>query len=294
MNNSNSPWQCLDSIPRCSAPADIWKNYLGEQFPLFRAAFLQRGILVRQARATGEHCLQLNWHALGTALCAVFGLDRKSVDLPVPSTRQVGSWSSAAVPVILTNQTKCHLFRHVICELSLRLHTPYILLAPTSRHMNVNCQELLAHARAGFFALSSHVFMTGQGVLRLHESADELFRQFTPQPKEILDEDTTGKAFALLEALESSTTMKHPSATAIFRLYCIDALGVSAIARKCGCSRGTVMNRLAFIRNKTGADPDALRGTSGVFDNADKQVSDSRARYIHRKQLIDDTNEADG
>jgi len=76
--------------------------------------------------------LRLNWAKLGRAIGKAFGLDAGDNDFPIPNTRQIGSWSSEAVAVILTIQTERHLLRRVIPELALLLQRPFILFAPTS------------------------------------------------------------------------------------------------------------------------------------------------------------------
>jgi len=241
-----------------------------------------------------EIVLRLDWSKFGAALCGAFGLNRRERDLPIPGTRQIGSWSGGAVPVILTIQPDRNLFRHVICELALRLRAPFILFGPTSNHMDVSCHELLSNALAGFFPLSDHVLMTEHGILRLRGSAAELFRPFTPLSNETLDEDSTIKAFAFVKTLDPKKTFKHPSPATVFSYYCIDGLSISAIARKCRCSRGTIINRLKFIHKHTGVDPKATRRLSSSLGGGSEQSPDSRARYINRKRLIDDADESEG
>jgi hypothetical protein len=241
-----------------------------------------------------EIVLRLDWSKLGAALCDAFGLNRREMNLPISGTRQIGSWSGGAVPVILTIQTDRNLFRYVICELALRLRTPFILVGPTSNHMDVACHELLSNALAGFFPLSDHVLMTEHGSLRLRGSGAELFRSFTPPSNQTLNEDSTIKAFAFVKTLDPSKTFKHPSPATVFSYYCIDGLSISVIARKCRCSRGTIINRLKFILKHTGVDPKATRRLSISLESGSEQFSDSRARYINRKRLIDDANESEG
>ena len=53
------------------------------------------------------------------------------------------------------------------------------------------------------------------------------------------------------------------------------------------------MNRLACIRKKTGADPDAVRSLATPFESSYDQTSDTRARHIHRKRLINDSDDFD-
>jgi hypothetical protein len=57
------------------------------------------------------------------------------------------------------------------------------------------------------------------------------------------------------------------------------------VARKCRCSKGTVINRLKSIREKTRMEPDELRRFSSQFDKIEDDIRESKAAYIHRKRL---------
>jgi len=289
---NDCPWHCLELIAGCSAPAEVWQSHLGQKFELFRNAFLQPEPPGFSMQNPAGLPLRLNWVRLGNAISRAFGLQAKGADLPIPGTRQVSSWSDGTVPMILTIQTEPLMFRYVICELGIRLQTPFILLAPTSNHLDVACHELLARVRAGFFALSSHLLLTDQGILRMRMCPGNLFQQFTPEPKTPLDEETARSAFALVRALDHKRSMKYPSPATVFGFYCIDGFNISAIARKCHCSRGTVINRLKLIRRSTGVDPDAMRQLSSTFESARGRGSDSRARHIHRNSLADEAEDA--
>jgi hypothetical protein len=290
MTMNNSPWHCLELISGGSAPLEEWRNCLDADYEAFYGFFLEPDepkilALGKQQQMEASGRLRLNWNSLSAALCRIFNLQRRFIEMPIPGTRQVGSWSAEAVPVILTIQNESRMFRHVICELGLRLRAPFILLGPTSSFVDAACRELLANAQAGYFSLSAHALFEN-GVLRCCKAPGELFQQFTAQPKKALDEDTAHKAFALVKSLEHKRTMKHPSPVSVFGFYCIDGLSVSAIARRCQCSRGTIINRLHYIRKKTGADPNTIRQLSATFGNS-TQLSDSRARYIHPRSLIE-------
>jgi len=237
--------------------------------------------------------LQLNWGRLGRALCKAFGLDSKPADLALPNTRQIGSWSADAVPVALTMQTDRHVFRHVLAALALRLKTRFILFAPTADHLDAPCHELLAHAHAACFALSSHTRLSPHGALCSVQTPGELFAQFTPRPNDSSAEDATRKAFALVKALDVPKRLKRPSPGTVFSFYCIDGMSVAEVARKCRCSRGTVLNRLEFVRLKTGIDPIRVRRLSAQFESFEQRAPDSRARRTSAKGLIYDGVETD-
>lgn len=232
---------------------------------------------------------ELSWNKTARALCNVLALDHKPADLGLLNTRQIGSWSVDAVPVILTIQHERGWFRSVLLELIARLRQRFILLAPTAKNLDAVCVELLESANAGFFALDACLALTEQGTLRLTgaRAPGDLFAKFTPQPKD-LDESVATRAFALVQQLESDQPTKPPSALTVFRLYCIENLNVAQIARKCRCSRGTVRNRLGLIEARTGTNPDRLRKSSAHLDRIEASLSDSRASHIHRKSLIYD------
>jgi len=290
-------WQCVEEFSGRFAAAAIWRERLGRNFGPLRAALLDLetdplaacdrtgspGLQMHDG--TFEGFLQVNWTRLCKTISAAFGLNHKTIDLPLPATCQIGSWSTDAIPIILTVQAESRMFRHVICELAVRLRKPFILLGPTSSHIDVTCHELLANAGAEFFGLDSNTSITESGSLRLLKSPPELFARFTPAPTQPLDEDTTRKAFALVKALDNRKCLKKPSAVTVFSFYCIDGLNVSDIARRCHCSRGTILNRLNFIRKKTGTNPDNFRQLSRSMANSEDSLSNFRARQIHRKRL---------
>ncbi len=119
-----------------------------------------------------------------------------------------------------------------------------------------------------------------------------------PEPGEPMPEDVARRAFALVQQLDPQSRMKTPSVLTVFRLYCMEEMAADRIARKCGCSKGTVISRLRLIRQKTGVDPEALRRLSPHLEKMEQDMADSRAEHIHRKRMIydhdDGDSEADG
>jgi hypothetical protein len=238
--------------------------------------------------------LELSWTKLARALCHAFALDYKPADLGLLNTRQIGSWSADAVPVILTIQHERRWFRTVLLELLARLRRRFILLAPTAKNIDAVSHELLASSDGAFFSFDATVTLTAEGSLRLRGAVPgELFARFSPQPGDS-DEEIASRAFALVHQLASQGTRKEPSVMAVFRMYCIDGFSVSTIARKCDTSRMTVRQRLRLIEKKTGMDVDQLRKYSAHLEKAEASFVDSRASHIHRRNLIydeDDSNE---
>lgn len=110
-------------------------------------------------------------------------------------------------------------------------------------------------------------------------------------PAEPLPEDAARQAFALVKALDSETGIRRGSVYTVFRLYCLEGLSAEQVAKRCGCSKGTVINRLRRIERQTGLKPDRLRVHSGQFEAIEESLSDSRARRIHRRGALDQPDE---
>jgi hypothetical protein len=323
-----TPWEALECGGELSRVSATWQRWLGELHPAFAAAFLQRtevsarfypcplqcgcmhevihydpGDIAAVCRCDPPRCedlalaqedlacWEISWSKLGRALCHAFGLSRRPATLGPGNTRQIGSWSAAAVPLLLTLESEPHLFQGAINELAARLRGPFVLLAPTARNLTVPCLEALARAKAGFFDLASNALFTPEGMIRALQPPGELFAEFTPQPRQE-DQGVLQRAFALVKALDQENRGRPPTALAVFSLYCLDGLNVSQLARKARCSRGTILNRLRWIRRRTGLEPDRLRSLSGQFEELEDKMTDPRARRIYRRQMIqEDTQE---
>src|SRR5260221_11920955 len=213
MNLWSSLVESTDALP------SIWRERIGDQFPNFKAAFLDaslepaKSFLCRQCgcghdvtihgpgdivavcacdpwrcddlvlTAADIEILELNWPKLARALCRAFGLDAKTADFGLWKTAQIGSWSCDAVPVILTIQRERHHFQHVVAMLAARLRTKFILLAPTSDHLDPISLELLANVGAAFFPLETTVTLTQNSNLHPTKTPGELFIKFNPKPE---------------------------------------------------------------------------------------------------------------
>ncbi len=311
-------WHCLEDLYSLTQPAAVWQRELGPHYPAFRNGFLQRGTWITRsypcprdcgcAHEVVEHgpgdfaavcrcerwncddlrlgtedvvCWELSWRRLAGALCAALSLASQPADLGLRTTRQIGAWSSAAVPVVLTIQPEPRLFRQTLLELVSRLQSRFILLAPTARHLDAPCLELLGRVKAGFFDLGSCVRLMPGGPLQPLRTPGDLFMQFTAAPS-AEDGSMLERAFALAKALDGEVPL-HPTPLAVFRHYCQEGLNISQIARKFNCSRGTVLNRLKLIRQRTGMEPERLRRISAQVTAVEDELTDARARRIYRE-----------
>lgn len=103
-----------------------------------------------------------------------------------------------------------------------------------------------------------------------------------------VSEDVARSAFALLQKLELDAPLKAPSVLTVFRLYCVDGFSADRVARKCRCSKGTVMSRLRFIEERTGVKPEQFRAMSGHLQQVDDDLNASGAREIYRRGLANE------
>jgi len=80
------------------------------------------------------------------------------------------------------------------------------------------------------------------------------------KPTPVNDELATRlAAFQILDRFDSIHVTKPPTVLTIFRLYCVQRMTVTQVARRCRCSVGTVCNRLRLIQSKIGIHPAAIK-----------------------------------
>lgn len=318
--SSLPPWGALESIPGQKAVTALWRARLGEWFDDFKTVFLQPTNQLPHAYPCPLECgcwhevvyhgpeditavcrcdlcrcdpftltpadvrlWELRWAPLSRGLCRALGLDFKPAELNLYNTRQIGSWSAAAVPAIMTIQHDAPQFRQVVEALVARLRQPFILFTPTARHLDTGCQELLQGVKAGFFGLDSHVRFTAGGGLQAVHTPGELFAPFTSAPPEALEEGAARKAFALVKALDAAQPARKASLYTVFRLYCVEGLTVEQVSRRCRCARSLVFLRLGALRRKLGTDLRGMRQYSSHFERIEDSLADYRARRIHRE-----------
>jgi hypothetical protein len=324
-----NPWFTLEAVPGLIATETDWRQMIGQQFTAFKALCLQPSLFrvqwvpcpegcgchhlviqrhdgvgaVAVCRCNPTHCpdiplteadctaLEVNHERLGKALCKAFGFDPKHASLPVPNTFQFGSWSTDAVPAILTIQVQNSVFRRAVAELAALLRRPFILFAPTSDFLDAPAQSILENHRAGFFDLKTQVILTENGTLHPTRVPGELFARFTPEPKEI-DSDVATRAFALVIKLDTERPLPPPSLVTVFRLYCVAGLSMAQTARECKTSKPTVVRRLKLLQARIGMHPSKLRRFSPHFAKLQEDLRDDRARRVRARSLLGD--EEDG
>ena len=223
------------------------------------------------------------------ALCRALNLNAQFADLRLvngssnASTWQIGSWSTDAVPVILTIQPDTERIVRAIIELTGRFHQRrFILLGPTSRNLDAHCIDLLGRSGSEFFPLEANLVLTHNAILQCTRTPGELFAKFSPAPKEQIDDQMARQLFAMIRSLDAERGMRKAPPSMVLRLYCIEELEANEIARRLKCARSLIYSRLGLLRRKLGRDPAELRRYSTHFEQIEASMSDSRARSGYR------------
>ena len=321
-------WRALEALLGPAGVSAEWRPYVGDGFDVIGAKFLQRASAPAQSYPCPRDCgchhkivrhddgrimgicdceswncddlslteadltvYELNWKKLGRAVAAAFGCDYRFAEVGVHKTHQIATFSGLAVPVILSIQFDPEDFRNAVAQITAGLRRPFILLAPTGRWMDARGYGLLAGCEASFFDLESHLTILPSGALQALRPGLELFAGVVKEQQEPVPENVARRAFELIEQLDSEKVIKLPSVLTVFRLYCVKELTAERVARKCQCSKGTIINRLKLIREKIGMPPDELRRFSSHFDKIEDDIRGSKASHVHRKRLIDDSSE---
>jgi hypothetical protein len=234
--------------------------------------------------------LELDWPKLGGALSHAFELDFKIAQLGLYQTVQIGTWSKDAIPAILTIPGSQREFLHTVTTLVAKLGKPFILFAPTKRHCPPAAQELLNTLGGAFFPLSHRVVFTGSQLstpqLSTTQSSSTLFANVVPHVSEPLENNLAARVTTVLDDLDTGTASrrKHPSLATVFKLYYVEELPVSKVAKKCRCSAGTIVNRLKLIESKTGATPDQLRRVSPHFSKLSEDLSSAKSDFYRKRK----------
>lgn len=321
-----SPWHALERIPGQAAVRAVWQRHFRQSAEHLLAACFEpapekaefipcescgcahrvipgdsEGLVAvccckpcecaDRSVSAGELVVwRLSWARLGRQLCAAFDLWPRAADLGVRHTRQVGVWSAASVPVLLSICTSATAFRAAVAEVCSRLNRSFMLITPTGQFVDALCEELFAHAGAAWFSLEAYATLDGAGVLRTRVPAGKLFSRFQPTVDDSKSEVAT-QALELLVRLDSELRLKPPSLVTVFKFSCRDGLSAERIARKCGCSKATVINRLRLLQEKTGLSSAQMQQVSSHLEDALETAKDPRASRLHRRNLIEDADE---
>ncbi|HTD68486.1 MAG TPA: hypothetical protein VK846_18345 [Candidatus Limnocylindria bacterium] len=206
--------------------------------------------------------------------------------LGIHRAHQVGVWSAARVPVVVAFPNELWPLGDMIAALFTRLRSRFVLLTPTMRFLDAVSIERLHGIQSRCFDLATNLVVGPRGDLRFVKRSGELFAEFAPIVDDSREETVARAAFRLVEQLDSEDVMKAPSVLTVFRLYCMEELSADQIAARCRCGKGTIINRLHRIRKRTGKEPNELRRFATHFNRMEEDVSDARARHIHRRILV--------
>lgn len=194
---------------------------------------------------------------------------------------------------------------------------PFILLTPTSRFCTPMIQRALRRQGNAQLALSGVLALTPDGQLelipsakpiveallgdfgkhitegtpleraihRVEEKLNAIAKNRAPSESAAISEDVARQALEIVKKLDTGRPMKKPSLLTVFRLYCINEMSAAQIADQCGCSKGTVIDRLNVLAKRVGMPLAQLRTYSPQFERTEGEIGDWRARRIDRRDL---------
>jgi hypothetical protein len=300
-------WSVIEDVPGLITLARVWRNLLGEDFarmsgfmrpheelasraPCGRCCCSHRVVprgelFIGICECEGFSCqdialarddivlLQFDVPRLGRVVARSLGCEAREHPIAGDELRQVAIFGASALPILLAVPRDPESMVRLVTQLAARLSGPFVALVPTMRFVDIRTLDLLNSRQAGVFGLDSLIEIDRHGRARALKSAGELFSRFVRcHPPS--DQGAAEEAFAMIEKLDSGPRARAPSLVSVFRLYCMESLAADEIAARCGCSKGTVVNRLKTIRRVTGLAPEALRRKSGHLE----RPRDSRAR----------------
>lgn len=233
---------------------------------------------------------------LGRAVVKALEMNGRDAPVGVPGVRQIGAFGPAGMPVVLVVHPGAGGLVGVAAHLVARLKGRFVLLAPTGRLLDAECQGLLASVGARFFDLESQLDLMPSGRLAARKKAAQLFAPLLPEESQEISDDELRKIYGLvlLTAKDQKGSREGPIKD-VFDLYCLKALSPEEVAVKLGCSKTTVMNRLANLKKLAGVPAKDLRAYKPSFEQIEKELTDPRARRLRRKDAAygDDPPDAD-
>jgi hypothetical protein len=314
------PWFALEALSGPCGVAATWQLHLGDHFEGFRDAFLRvsgvpaayvpcpagcgcqhevvchpDGSRAGICRCHSWNCPDLAltaadvqvwvlaWARLGHALCRALQLQPQAAEIGVRGCRQIGCWAASETPAVFIIQPEPREFHHAVAELIASLGHRFILLSPTTRHVEACTHGLLARAASAVFSLERTVTLTAEGALRANIAPGIVFSAFQPAADSGCSDEDARRVLALVKRIGIEDERYGQSLVTVFRLYCLEHLSAGEIARRCSCSKATIINRLARLEQHLGTTLINLRAMAADFDRLDKRQEDWRARQIHRR-----------
>lgn len=267
-------WIALETFPELRASQELWDVVLGGESP-FWPQFLQEEAFAEDkeyvlfvtsserkfflhTNKTGNFLdfndfkvfLRLDLRKFAKAVAQAFEVSPKFANLGIPKTSQIAEM--ATLPILLTIQHNYEGLRRVAAELVSMLDLPFVLLAPTRKHVDANIEAILTRCRAGFFDLESNLKMSPAGQLLARKSGRMLF-----SPLLQVNHARTAHVSGLANSAGNGNGLSQEKTTKVESLL----MGMGAAAGFLGVSRTTLWR---MIRGGQIAKVEVLPGSFRV------------------------------
>ncbi len=322
-------WEALEAIDGQTAAQVTWQEWLGEDFDLFAETFLEElpetaesifcagncgcahtvvkrpdgsivgvcecpeGCSAGDMRLTEEMIAVygLQRKKLGRAVVTAFGFQRRESDLGVEGVTQIGAYQHRAIPVLLTIQNSAPAFKETVARLAGQLPESFILFVPTDAFLDADCRGMLKRIQAGCVLLNQSVALQTNGILKVNGQPRDWLTFIPAEADTNSAVELIRKAWALAKQLDGDFKGKSPLPSKVLELYCDKNMSLSQIAHKCDCSKGTVINRKRELEKRLDTPLNQLRGHSTAFEKVEAEMSDKRAKRIHRRSFAQEEAE---
>lgn len=316
-------WRSLEFLPGLAAVEAEWKALLDDDYTLVRKAFLvdsgkfassypcphecgcthqvvrySDGSIVAVCRCEPSSCddihlraedtaiFQFDMSKFGRAIRKALGFHTREDDPGIFNTFQIAAYTDQSYPVFLTIQYERQSFKQVVAEIAAKIQGRFILLSPTADFSDSTCQSILAGTKSLMLPLETSLRMAQSGDFQIIGKREDLFAAFKIEQVAPQSDDELARVMHMVKVMDDEGAIKKLSLMTVFRCYCEEGLSAEKIARKCKCSKGTVINRKRQLEAKLGSKLESLRNISDHFEKIDGDLSDPRAEHIHRKNAL--------
>lgn len=214
---------------------------------------------------------------LGRAVAKALGCRALVSPMGFHRTIQVTALGNPAVPVMLTIQAEAESYRNAIAYLLAQWPKGIILLTPTKLE-DAGALKLLTGANVGFYDLATHLELLPSGVLSAPKTGQELFATHLPEKQTALKQSEVIRIVGGLQKLKSKRAGIKAPLFDVFMAVVGEQMKYRPAAKKCGCSVGTLSDRIRELETKFGMPLKQLQANAGPVLEMQTSVKGERRR----------------
>jgi hypothetical protein len=241
-------WQAIEATPGAIAVLTEWRDRLGADFPLFQPMLLPTDRFAESIPVANDPYVsyrvvwhapddivgihdgggpqitlskrdvliyRLDFHRLGREIAIALGIEQATANVnDVPNLHRIGSCQSvagSACPAYLVLPLDAAELRRAVEWIVVQHNEPFILLAPTARHMRLACEQMLKQRKSCFLTLAESIEVNGDGKWSATEAARRRLLVFLSPNIPLAEVD--GSGIALVPASDEQGIITHAVTT---------------------------------------------------------------------------------